>query len=131
MARTAFALYRQIHLAVMWYGADFSFYRTQRNEYNEPSGEEDLAQTVRGIYHASERSFVELVNNESASVKSKVNKGIVCSRDTAVMVHQGDRVEIQGSDFYVSTVEPVLYSDNTVVAYEISVEELVEGDGAV
>lgn len=128
MARTAFALFRQIQLAVMWYGTDYGFYRSQLNEYNEPiAGQETLVQTIRGIYHSSERSFIELVNNENASVKSKVNRGILCSRGTELLIQQGDHVQIQEKDFYVTTVEPVLYSDNTIVAYEISVEELVEG----
>lgn len=127
MARTSFALGRQIHLAVMWYGTDFGFHRQQLNEYKEPiSGQSELVQTIRGIYHSSERSFIELINNESASVKSKVSKGILCDKVTEMLIQQGDYVTIQNSDFYVTAVEPVMYSDNEVVAYEISVEELVE-----
>ena len=127
MARTSFALGRQIHLAVMWYGTDFDFHRQQLNEYKEPiSGQSELVQTIRGIYHSSQRSFIELINNESASVKSKVSKGILCDKVTEMLIQQGDYVTIQNSDFYVTAVEPVMYSDNEVVAYEISVEELVE-----
>ena len=33
---------------------------------------------------------------------------------------------IHGSDYHVTAVEPVLYSDE-VIAYEVSVEEFVEG----
>ena len=129
MARTSFALSRQIHLAVVWYGTDFSFHRQQLNEYKEPiSGQSELVQTIRGIYHSSQRSFIELINNESASVKSKVNKGILCDKATEMLIQQGDYVTIQNSDFYVTAIEPVMYSDSEVVAYEISVEELIEGN---
>ena len=66
------------------------------------------------------------VNNEGTSVKSKINKGILFGKDIKPIVQQGDLVEIHGSDFYVTAVEPVLYSDE-VIAYEVSVEEFIEG----
>lgn len=128
MNRTPFAVYRQLKLAVDWYGTDYEFFRKRLNEYNEPVDDEaDLVQEVRGIYHASERSFVELINNEGASIKSKANKGILCSRDESLELQQGDYVEINGPQFYVTAIEPIMYADE-VVAYEISVEELVEGN---
>lgn len=131
MKRTPFALYRQIRLAVSWYGENYSFTRKQLNTYGEPTDdEEDSVQVVSGIYHASERSFIELINNEGASVKSKVSKGILCDSDTKLSVQQGDKVVINNTDFYVTAVEPVLYN-GTVVAQEISVEELIEGNDAV
>ena len=127
MNRTPFAVYRQLKLAVDWYGTDYEFFRKRLNEYNEPMDDADLVQEVRGIYHASERSFVELINNEGASIKSKANKGILCSRDESLDLQQGAYVEINGPQFYVTAIEPVMYADE-VVAYEISVEELVEGN---
>lgn len=130
MKRTPFAVYRKIRLVIDWYGADYSFYRKQLNSYGEPeAGDGNLVQTIRGIYHASNRSFVELVNSEGASVKSKVNKGILCSDENEISLQQYDQVVIEGSVFFVTTVEPVLYSDE-IVAYEISLEELVEGNDA-
>lgn len=127
MARTSFALSRQIQLAITWYGTDFEFHRQQLNEYKEPiSGQFEVIQTIRGIYHSSERSFIELINNESASVKSKVSKGILCHKLDEMLIQQGDSVKIQNVDFYVTAVEPVMYSDKEIVAYEISVEELIE-----
>lgn len=127
MNRTPFALYRQIRLAVSWYGKDYAFTRQQLNTYGEPTPAEDSVQTVSGIYHASERSFIELINNEGASIKSKVSKGILCDKDTELSIQQGDKVVIEDTDFYVTAVEPVLYSGE-VVAQEISVEELIEGN---
>ena len=126
MKRTPFAVYRQIQLAIRWYGTDYSFTRKQLNKYGEPVDNEDSVQKVSGIYHASERSFIELINNEGASVKSKVSKGILCDADTKLSIQQGDKVVIENTEFHVTAVEPVLYS-GTVVAQEISVEELVEG----
>ena len=130
MKRTPFAVCRQIRLAVSWYGKEYSFTRKQLNKYKEPIAEEDSVQTVSGIYHASERSFIELINSEGASVKSKVSKGILCDADTELSVQQGDKVVIDNREFHVTAVEPVLYNDK-VVAQEISVEELVEGNDTV
>lgn len=130
MKRTPFAVYRQIRLAVSWYGKEYSFTRKQLNKYKEPIAEEDPIQTVYGIYHASERSFIELLNSEGASVKSKVSKGILCDADTELSIQQGDKVVIDNKEFHVTAVEPVLYNDK-VVAQEISVEELVEGNDTV
>lgn len=129
MKRTPFALYRQIRMAIYWYGEEYLFTRKQLNQYKEPVDAEDPVQTVSGIYHASERSFIELVNSEGASVKSKVSKGILCDADIELSIQQGDKVVIDNTEFYVTAVEPVLYN-GTVVAQEISVEELVEGNDA-
>lgn len=129
MKRTPFAVRRQIQLAVDWYGNEYEFIRMGLNDYGEPTNEESLIQTVSGIYHESERSFIELVNNESASVKSKVNKGILCGENTKLLVQQEDKVLINGVEFHVTAVEPVLYSGE-VVAQEISIEELVKGNDA-
>lgn len=129
MKRTPFAVYRQIRLAIKWYGTEYSFTRKRLNRYGEPVDNEDSVQKVSGIYHTSERSFIELINNEGASVKSKVSKGILCDADTKLSIQQGDKVVIEDTEFHVTAVEPVLYS-GTVVAQEISVEELVEGNGA-
>lgn len=128
MNRTPFSVYRQIRLAVSWYGTSYVFSRQQLNSYGEPdhSGSE-VVQTVLGIYHSSERSFIELINTEGASVKSKVSKGILCDRDAQLTIQQDDVVEISGSEYHVTAVEPVLFSDK-VVAYEISVEETIEGN---
>ena len=130
MKRTPFAVYRQIRLAVSWYGKEYSLTRKQLNKYKEPIAEENSVQTVSGIYHASERSFIELINSEGASVKSKVSKGILCDADTELSIQQGDKVVIDNREFHVTAVEPVLYNDK-VVAQEISVEELVEGNDTV
>ena len=127
MKRTPFAVRRQIQLAVDWYGNEYEFTRRDLNNYGEPTNEESLIQTVSGIYHESERSFIELVNNESASVKSKVNKGILCGENTKLLVQQEDKVLINGVEFYVTAVEPVLYSGEAI-AQEISIEELVKGN---
>ena len=126
MKRSAFAVYRRIHLVVGWYGAAYDFYRKEQNAYGEPVGDPVFIQRINGIYHSTARDFVELVNTEGTSVKSKFSKGILCDKDIKPTVKQGDFVEIHGSDFYVTAVEPVLYSDE-VIAYEVSVEEFVEG----
>ena len=126
MLRTPFAVYRQIKLAVTWYGQQHTFYRHEMNEYGEPVETGIQVQVIEGIYHSSSRAFIELINNEGASVKSKVSKGLLCCRDTEITVKQGDYVDIQGIRFYVIAVEPVMYSGDAI-AYEISLEELAEG----
>lgn len=128
MKRTPFAVRRQVNLAINWYGAKYSFYRNVKNEYGEPVGDSKLVQTVDGVYHASYYgSIVELVNSDGTSVKSKINKGITCSGSANLALKQGDYVLINEVKYCITAVEPVFYSDE-VVAYEISLEELVEGD---
>lgn len=127
MKRTPFAVCRQLTLAVTWYGTEYTFYRHQLNDYKEPIEEKTAVQVVDGIYHASERSFIELINTEGTSVKSKISHGIVCSKSNDLVIQQGDYVHVGTADYYVTAVEPIMYSDE-VVAYEISIEEQVEGN---
>lgn len=127
MKRTPFAVYRKIRLAVSWYGSEYSFYRKTKNSYNEPESSGTFVQKVDGIYHSSSRAFIELINTEGASVKSKLSKGILCDGDNQLTIQQNDYVSIGNSDYYVTAIEPVMYGDE-VVAYEISVEELIEGN---
>ena len=74
MKRSAFAVYRKIHLVIGWYGAAYHFYRRKQNTYGEPEGDPVFVQKLDGIYHSTARDFVELVNNEGTTVKSKINK---------------------------------------------------------
>ena len=112
---------------VDWYGESYSFKRDVVNSYNEPSGTFTDVQTLYGIYHASERNFIELINVDGASIKSKVSKGILCDKDERMLIQQNDKVSVQGIDFFVTAVEPVFYGTEPI-AYEISLEEVVEGN---
>lgn len=125
MKKTPFAVHRKIDLAISWYGSEYSFYRKMLNSYNEPEESGTLVQKIDGIYHSSSQAFVELVNSEGASIKSKTNKGILCSADNQLSIQQKDYVMIENSEYCVAVVEPVMYG-NEIVAYEISVEESVE-----
>jgi hypothetical protein len=127
MNREPFVVDRKINIALKWYGSSYSFKRRQLNKYREPLGDEIDVQEIVGIYHSSQRNFIELMNTEGASVKSKLNKGIICSSKVDLEIQQGDKVVIDNIDFYVTAIEPVLYN-NVVIAQEISLEELVEGN---
>lgn len=127
MLRTSFTIHRQLQLALNWYGSDYDFYRPTTNAYGEPSREGSLVQTVVGVYHSSEQNFIELLNSEGASVKAKTNKGIFCDISEELNLQQGDYVVINERTFWVTTIEPISYNDQ-VVAYEISLEEFVEGN---
>lgn len=126
MKRSAFAVYRRIHLVVGWYGSEFNFYRKEKNAYGEPTGNSSFVQKLDGIYHATARDFIELVSTEGVSVKAKFNKGILCPKDIKPIICQGDEVEIQEVNYLVTAIEPVIYSEE-VIAYEISIEEVVQG----
>lgn len=123
--RTPFAIKRQIQLAVMWYGTEYTFERNELDQYGEPI-ESVVQTTVEGIYHATGREFIELLNTEGTSVKSKISKGIVCPFNEDLNIQQGDSVIIHDVKYHVTTVEPVFYSEE-VVAQEISLEEFAEG----
>ena len=124
MRRKAFAVSHRIHNAVMWYGKEYEFKRAEKNEFNEPTDKLELVETVRGIYHSSQQSFIDLINTEAASIKSKTNKGILCMASSGALLKQDDTVEINLVKYKVTAVEPVMYGD-VKVATEISLEELV------
>lgn len=126
MNRTPLAVAHKIVIATDWYGHVYTFKRKVLDGYGEPTGENVVVQDVTGIYHSSERSFVELINTEGASVKSKVNKGLLCKAQD-LLIQQRDTVVINGDDYEVTTCEPIMYSD-TVVGIEISLEEIVKGN---
>lgn len=125
--RTPFAIRRQIQLAINWYGTSFTFHRPKLDEYNEPSGEDSI-EFIEGIYHASSHEFVELINQEGISIKSKINKGVLCNHNSSNtdVLQQGDSTMIEGITYKITAIEPVMYNDQ-VIAYEISLEEFVEG----
>lgn len=126
MNRTPFFIARKIQLMIDWYGTTYVFKRNVVNSYNEPTGSLSSVQNIPGIYHAQERSFVELISVDGASIKSKVNKGILCNKDQEILIQQNDLVMINNTPFHVVTVEPVIYGEEPI-AYEISLEEVIEG----
>lgn len=122
MRRKAFAVSHRIQNAVSWYGTEYKFTRNVKNEYGEPTEEPELVEIVQGIYHSSQQSFIELINTEAAKIKTKTNKGILCSSSSGSLLLQGDRVEINFVEYKITAVEPVVYGD-VKVATEISLEE--------
>ena len=128
MIRTPFAVYRKFHLVIEWYGVDYTFKRAEKDSYGEPTGIFKTVQVVSGIYHASQQSFIELVNVDGTSVKAKINKGIVCDGKDQLKIQQGDQVEILGVTYQVTAIQPIIYG-NEAVAWEISIEELVQQEG--
>ena len=126
MKRTPFAVYRRVRLAIDWYGSDYKFKRDIKDNYGESINAYQDIQKITGIYHHSEKSFVELINVDGASVKSKINKGILCDGNSKLLIQQGDLVEIGGTLYSVTAAEPVLYGDKAI-AWEISVEEQAKG----
>ena len=123
--RKAFTIAHRISNAVRWYGLDYNFTRNVLNEFNEPSDKENIVETIQGIFHSSQKSFIELVNTEAAEVKSKSNIGILCNKSSGSDVTQGDNVVIDSVLYKVTAVEPVMYV-GTPVATEISLEEMIE-----
>lgn len=125
MRRTPLAVAHKINIALEWYGKSYTFERSLSDDYGEPTGELVVVQSVQGIYHSSERSFVELINTEGASVKTKVNKGLLCKYQE-MFIQQRDIVKVNDRDYYVTACEPIYYGD-VAVGVEISLEEVVEG----
>lgn len=129
MNRTPFTIRHKLNLLTDWYGAIFEFKRNIVDSYKEPTGDFSVVQKVSGIYHASEKSFIELINTEGAAIKggSKVGKGILCGYSNVnISVQQGDIVLISTVPHQVTAVEPIVYSE-IPVAWEISLEEIVQG----
>lgn len=125
MNRKPFAVKHRISNAILWHGSNYDFFRKTQNDYGEPVGEKLKIETVRGIYHANREGFVELLNTEGASLKSKLNKGILCYISNP-LIEQGDIVYIGAIEHNVVSIEPVMYSD-VQIATEISIEEVIYG----
>lgn len=125
MNRTPIAVAHRVQNAINWYGYSYTFKYYGLDEFGEPSGEPLVRQIITGLYHSSERVFIELLNSEGTAVKAKSNKGILCLPEM-ITVEQGDLVSFKGLDFKVTACEPVLYGD-IIVAKEISLEEIAKG----
>lgn len=124
--RDIFSAYRNIQLAVSWYGSNYKFERDVLDSRNEPTGETEFVQMIPGIYHASAHDFVALVPSDGGTVKEKINKGIICGKAEKPAVKQNDKVEINGVTFHVTALEPILFGGEPI-AWEISIEELIKG----
>lgn len=123
MNRKPFTISHRVKNAILWYGTNYTFLRQDKNEYNEPVGDAEGVETIRGIYHANREGFVSLLNTEGAIVKNKLNKGIL-TFNSDLKVKQGDTVCIESIVHTVTAIEPVLYGD-VQIATEISIEEVL------
>lgn len=123
--RDIFSAYRNIQLAVSWYGSKYKFERDVLDSRNEPTGETEFVQMIPGIYHASSHDFVELIPSDGGTVKGKINKGIICGKAEKPAVKQNDKVEIVDTLYYVTALEPIVFN-NEPIAWEISLEEVIE-----
>lgn len=123
---------RQIHSirhnimrSVYWYGKNYTFYRPYEDEYREPTDINPPVQTVKGIYHASGREFVNLIAGDGATIAAKNNKGILCADGIKLEIKQGDIVYIADTEYHVTNVDSILYDDE-IIAQEISIEEVIK-----
>lgn len=122
---THFSKKRKVKLSCEWHGTDYEFIRNTVDQYGEPNGTQPV-QTIRGIHHANSRSLIALLTTEGSAVKNKVTEGIFFDSDVTVRIKQGDQVRVGEKMFIVTTVEPLTFED-VVVAYDASIEEVVEG----
>lgn len=124
MKRTPFAVAHSVSNLILWYGSEYEFNRPDTNEYEEPTEQEHIVEVLQGVYHASQRSFLDLLNTEGVSVKSKTNVGVLTVVSSGNNIQQGDKVAIHSSLYKVTAVEPVLYG-GVKIATEISLEEVL------
>ena len=129
MRNTPFAAKHRVKLILDWYGTSYTFFRQTKNSYGEPEGEPQEVQEIRGIYHSSQRSFIELISMEGASIKNTTSRGILCGPNTPISILQGDSVTVDGMDCHVTAIEPIWFGD-VVIGKDISLEEIVREGGA-
>lgn len=74
---------------ILRHGEEYTFYRKDKNEFNEPIGEEKVVSVVKGIYH-EERGYVSLKTQEGANIKSKSEGQILCIIEDVNICNDGD-----------------------------------------
>lgn len=59
------------------HGEEYTFYRRDKNEFGEDTGEEKEVKVLKGLYH-EERGYVKLKTEEGANIKSKPEPQLLC-----------------------------------------------------
>lgn len=124
MKRQPFTLSHRINNAISWYGTEYAFLRNSKNDYNEPTGEPETVEVLQGIYHSSQKSFIDLIGSEAASVKSKINKGILCKPSDGTLIKQDDYIIVNSLKYKVTSIDSIVYC-GIEAAKDISLEEVL------
>lgn len=86
-------------------GGDYEFVRSKVNEFGEPSNEEEVVGTLRGLYHErSEHIMVSM--SDTTQVRTKKVPSILCLYEDAasLVLVIGDRVKLNGKMMKVTGV---------------------------
>lgn len=109
------------------HGEEYTFYRRENNEFNEPVGEEKEVCVIYGIYH-EERGYVSLKTQEGANIRKKSEGQILCIiKDNAEDSgsNEGDTsVDISGSGSISGSIDV----DFVVPEKSESVKGIKQGD---
>ena len=124
MRHTPIGLSHKIKQALKWYGTEYTFKRKAKNDFGEPTLDPVEIQKVLGLYHTTRKEFIALLSTDGATLKTKTNKGILCSAEVDLKIKQGDIVVTNAGRFKVAAIENLLFGD-FVIAQEISIEEVI------
>lgn len=86
-------------------GNDYEFTRVVTNKFGEPSNDEELLGTLRGLYH-EKNEHIAVTMSDTTQVRTKKVPSILCLyEDVASLVLViGDRVKLNGKTMKVTGV---------------------------
>ena len=128
-ARESFEI-NKIRRVIAASGGSFSFYRKAKNEFGEPTGEDQQIGSVNGLYHTN-TAHLTVTNADSGSQVSRrvYTPAILCLvDDISKSVQQGDFVKIGRKLCKVTGV--IDYLDKGY-AYDICCEVIEDGKESV
>lgn len=102
-------------------GVEYTFYRDNKDELGEPTGESADVATIKGLWHESQ-GYVSLVSGDASTVRSKPQAQILTLYEMKGDISQGDYLMIDGTRYNVTGVhDPTLLG----IAADISLEVVV------
>lgn len=104
MINTKFEAYK-IKRELKRSGIDYEFKRNEKNDFGEPTHEQKVVGTLKGLYH-EQNSTIQIVTGDTTQTRTKKVPMILCLYEsTASLVLQiGDIVEINSRTFKVTGV---------------------------
>lgn len=109
-------------------GRSYKFVRATLNEFGEPSKEEEIVGTLRGLYHESNltRQYIEMTMKDVAQVRTEKVPLVLCLYEDVVSLSLaiGDKTEVNGRVLKVVGVTNI--QDWNLIA-DVSLEVVDDG----
>lgn len=86
-------------------GTEYTFVRSEPNEYGEPTSDTTTLGTIKGLYH-EQNSNVEITTGDTTQVRTKKIPMVLCLWDdvSPMVLKPGDITEFNGKTFKVTGI---------------------------